>query len=210
MEQILSRALPYILNRCPTTRDPQLPTKREENCRCSMGPFLVLSRSGPDLSIPSHVLLQHFWLGLSKESALQLDIAVGGSFTHKTMAEGEALLDRILENTPALEPLHVEPVFGHEEASSAEAEPTTYIQEFSPEPEDPEEGFQPSDLPPFEDDLFEDFGNTSNYSCQKKPPVPVTPLDPLDKEFLKESIKELTAIMSREWVEEAEFSSEAI
>jgi hypothetical protein len=57
------------------------------------------------LSIPNHVLLQHFWLGLSKESALQLDIAIGGSFTHKTTAEGEALLDCILENTAPLEPL---------------------------------------------------------------------------------------------------------
>jgi hypothetical protein len=50
------------------------------------------------------VLLQHFWLSLSKESILQLDIAAGDSFMHKTIEEGEALLDRILENTP-LEPL---------------------------------------------------------------------------------------------------------
>ena len=64
-------------------------------------------RSGTDLSIPNHVLLHHFLLGLSKESTLQLDIAAGGSFTHKTIAEGEALLDRILENTPPLEPLRV-------------------------------------------------------------------------------------------------------
>ena len=48
------------------------------------------------------MLLQHFWLGLSKESALQLDVAAGGSFNHKTIAEGEVLLDRILENTPPL------------------------------------------------------------------------------------------------------------
>ena len=106
------------------------------------------------------MLLQHFWLGLSKESALQLDITVGGSFTHKTTEEGEALLDRILENTPPLEPLLVEPMFRHEEASSTKAEPTTYTQESSPEPKDLEDGYQPSDLPPFEDDLFEDFRNT--------------------------------------------------
>jgi hypothetical protein len=49
------------------------------------------------------------------ESALQLDIATGGSFTHKTTVEGEALLDRILENTPLLEPLWVEPELNHEE-----------------------------------------------------------------------------------------------
>jgi hypothetical protein len=46
------------------------------------------------------MLLQHFLFGLSKESALQLDITVEGSFKHKTTEEGEALLDRILENTP--------------------------------------------------------------------------------------------------------------
>ena len=37
------------------------------------------------------MLLQHFWLGHSEESALQLDIAAGGLFTHKTIAEEEAL-----------------------------------------------------------------------------------------------------------------------
>ena len=45
------------------------------------------------------MLLQHFWVGLSKESAQQLDITAGGAFMCKTTSEGEALLDRILENT---------------------------------------------------------------------------------------------------------------
>ena len=84
-----------------------------------------------------------------------------------------------------MEPLRVEPMLSHEEVSLAEAKPTLSIQEPSPKPEDPEEGFQPLDLPPFKDDLFADFGNTSNYSCQKRPPIPITPLDPLDKETLK-------------------------
>ena len=92
----------------------------------------------------------------------------------------------------------------------AKAKPITPLERPLPEPEDPEEGFQPSDFPFFEDELFENFGNTSKYSCQKKPPVPITPLDPLDKEFLRESIKELITIMSSEWVEEAERSSEEI
>ena len=54
--------------------------------------------------------------------------------------EGEALLDRILENTPLLEPLHVEPEPSHEEVSSTEAEPITSLERPSPEPEDLEEG----------------------------------------------------------------------
>ena len=62
---------------------------------------------------------------------------------HKTIEEGEALQDCILENTPPLEPLRVEPMLSPEEVSSAEAKPTTSIQTPSPEPEDLEEGFQP-------------------------------------------------------------------
>ena len=91
----------------------------------------------------------------------------------------------------------------------AKAKPAP-LEKPSPKPEDPKEGFQPSNLPPFEDDLFEDFINTLNYSCQRKPPVPVTPLDPIDDEFLRETIKELTTIMSSEWIEESELSSEEI
>ena len=109
-----------------------------------------------------------------------------------------------------LEPLHVEPKPSHEEVSLAEAEPITPLERPSPELEVLEEGFQPSDLPYFEDGMFEEFGDTSNYSCQKRPPVQVTPLKPLDKELLKESIKELTTILSNEWVEEVECASEEI
>jgi hypothetical protein len=84
------------------------------------------------------------------------------------------------------------------------------IERPSPEPKDAEEGFQTSDLSFFEDDLFEELRNTSNYTCQKRPPVPVTPSDSLDEEFLRETIRELTAIMSTEWVPEGELSSEEI
>jgi hypothetical protein len=166
--------------------------------------FLTLSHSSPDLSIPNHALLQQFWLGLSKESALQLDITAGGSFTHKTTDKGEALLDQILENTPPLEPIQVEPLLRHEEASSAEVELSLPKEELLPEPEDPKEDPEPIDLPPFDDDLFEDFGNTSNYFCQKKPPTPNPPSDLLDKEFLRKYVKELSAILSTESLEETE------
>ena len=100
------------------------------------------------------------------------------------MAEGEALLDRILENRPSLEPPRVEPELKHEEVYLAEAEPITPLEKPSPEPEGLAEGFQSLDLPYFEDDFF--------------------------KEFLRKSVKELIAIMSSEWVEEVELSSEEI
>jgi hypothetical protein len=44
--------------------------KEKESIGATWDIFSILTRSGPDLSIPNHVLLQHFWLGLSKESTL--------------------------------------------------------------------------------------------------------------------------------------------
>jgi hypothetical protein len=115
--------------------------------------------------------------------------------------EGEALLDRILENTTLLEPLRVELELSHEEISSVEAEPIASLERPSP---------KPLDLSYFEDEFLEDFGNTSKYSCQKRPPILVTPSDPLDDLFLRKSIKELIAIMSSKWVEEVELQSDEI
>ena len=51
-----------------------------------------------------------------------------------------------------------------------------------------------------EPDVFEDFGNTSRYFCQKRPPSPVTPTDPLEENFLRETIQELTTLISKEWL----------
>ena len=103
--------------------------------------------------------------------------------------EGEALLDRILENTPPQEPLRVEPELNHEDVSLAKAEPIASLERPSPEPEDPKEGLQPSDLSYFEDEFFENFRNTSIYACQKRPPVPVTPLNPLENNSLGNQLR---------------------
>jgi hypothetical protein len=59
-----------------------------------------LYSSGPDLCIPSPILLQHFYLGLSEESTQFLDIALGGAFLHLSDSERRAILDAILENSP--------------------------------------------------------------------------------------------------------------
>jgi hypothetical protein len=44
----------------------------------------------------------------------------------------------------------------------------------------------------------------------KRPPIPITLSKALDKEFLRESIKELTSIMSSECSKEVEHSFEEI
>ena len=57
-----------------------------------------LYSSGLDLGIPSPILLQHFYLGLSEESTQFLNIASGGAFLHLFDSEGRAILDTILKN----------------------------------------------------------------------------------------------------------------
>jgi hypothetical protein len=46
------------------------------------------------------ILLQHVYLGLSKETTHYLDIASEGSFLHLSPWEGKDVLNKIAENTP--------------------------------------------------------------------------------------------------------------
>jgi hypothetical protein len=116
------------------------------------------------------VLLQHFRYGLDKESAANLDISAGGSFAHKTTAEGRELLDLILENDsfshseaiPEIKIIHEEPLH-------VDSEPYSTVESsfWSLEPE--EEEIHPPEIPfQFRDDLYEDYGNTLNYSSKTK------------------------------------------
>jgi len=135
------------------------------------------------------VLLQHFYIGLGTESALYLDVADGGSFSHKTPFEGREILDRIRENTSIIANAgssQEEHTSSHEDILTAELDlspPTTQDSALEPssEPQAPEEEeIQPSEFPfEFEDGLFEDFGNTSNYLCTRKPQVSIPSTDPI-------------------------------
>jgi hypothetical protein len=148
----------------------------KESIGAAWARFSKLTHAGPNLSIPDHVLLQHFWLGLSKESALHLDITVGGSFTHKTTAKGEALLDCI-ENTSFTETLLAAGSSSHDSlvvstsTSPTHIEPTTKL---SPEPKTmEEEEIQAPEFPfNIEEYVFQNFGNTSMYPREKRPPIP--------------------------------------
>jgi hypothetical protein len=68
----------------------------------------------------------------------------------------------------------------------------------------------------FKDKLFIEYGNTSNYYSirksqeSKKSLLQKEPLDPSEEAFLKWTTKELVSIISNEWLEEAEFSSDMI
>ena len=58
---------------------------------------MSLINSGPNLSLPDHVLLHYFHLGLNKEAVPHLDISSGGSFSHKTISEGKPFFRKSLK-----------------------------------------------------------------------------------------------------------------
>ena len=136
--------------------------------------------------MPDHVLLQHFHHGLSKEAALFLDIPSGGSFSHKFVSEGKAILDKILENTPytniydKFPEEEVEPSpEPKEEAHATELKIPIHPSHNLVAEKPPDKGTQnqleddeisPLELPfEFEEDIFEDYGNTSNLPIQARP-----------------------------------------
>ena len=88
-------------------------------------------------------------------------------------------------------------------------EPTT---DLSPEPETmEEEEILPPEFPfNIEEDVFQNFRNTSMYPREKRPPVPKDPITPPDKASLWEAVKGVTAVMNSEWIHEGEMSLEAI
>jgi hypothetical protein len=58
-----------------------------------------LALSGPELSIPDAMFMQHFVHGLGTESAEYLGMTSGGVFVHCMVQEGKLILDRILSVT---------------------------------------------------------------------------------------------------------------
>ena len=66
----------------------------------------------------------------------------------------------------------------------------------------------------FEDELFDKYGNTSNYHTMRRPQKSrkssfhEEPLDPSEEAFLKKTTKKLVSIISNEWLEEPKLSSD--
>jgi hypothetical protein len=141
---------------------------------------------------------------------------------HKTPSEGKVILDRIIENTSFMTPCDEPPLEASvskiEEPLTVESHPEPSTSTDSTDEEVPEPPFvenkeiQTPDRAaiPFRDGFDEDYGNTLNYFSKKKPIVPLPPTDPLELGFLRETVRELTSIMSDEWLREAELSSEVI
>jgi hypothetical protein len=86
--------------------------------------------SGPKLSIPDAMFMQHFVHELGTKSTEYLDMTSGGVFVHCIVEEGKSILDRILSVTP-LEDLQIkaplisedEPIITYPDASDISALP---------------------------------------------------------------------------------------
>ena len=167
------------------------------------------------------MLMQHFTRGLLPGADLCLNLAAGGSFSHLIASEGKQLLNKILEkasdNGEIEEPLphpHNPP-----EPSTQEEEQTTHQTPTPPstlkideilEPSTPQETERvslPVENPPsvspfsFEDELFMDFGNSSQlpkvnrrFLKASQPPY-ILPIDTLQT---KEDLLWLSAVINRE------------
>ena len=155
-------------------------------------------------------------MGLDRESSTLLNTTSGGSFLHVSANAGRSIITKILENIPKKEddkPLEEESQIAEPE-SLLDPSPTSAV----PNPEPPKKEKTPiSDfMLEFEDGLFDEYGNTSNYHTMRRPHKSrkssshVEPLDPSEKAFLKKNMKELVSIISNEWLEESELSSDVI
>jgi hypothetical protein len=81
-----------------------------------------------------------------------------------------------------------------------------------PEPPKEEETSISDFMLKFEDELFDDYRNTSKYHIMKKPQEYKNPsfIDSSEKEFFKKATKEPVSMLSDEWLEESELSPEII
>ena len=117
-------------------------------------------------------------------------MTAGGSFAHKTLAKGMKIIEIISENTSFVAestPSQEQHNSSHEDILAAEPNrslsiPLDSALEPSPEPRvlEKEEIRTPELHSKFENGHFEDFENTSNYFCKRKPPVPVASTDPFE------------------------------
>ena len=121
------------------------------------------------------MLRQHFYMGLSKDSAQSLDLTSRGPFLHLSISEARSILDRISGKIPYTS-IHAE-LLEEENESSPDQEKKVLIAKpqplqsqdlaINPEPSIPQNLPWEEEIQPFEisceDDLFYDFGKSFNF-----------------------------------------------
>src|SRR6187551_3848900 len=187
--------------------------------------FKQILASGPNLSLPEPVVLQHFSLGLCPVATTFLDSASGGSFFYLVPSEARVVLDRILDNTPYTriydelpdeeekqpepEPKEPIPVQSKSISASSPSEPEAY---FEPQPYSSPDHYDSlyTTLYDFDDDLFEDVGSATSFPRERCVEQKDQAPDKEELEYQREYLGRLSAIMSREWLDEAEASTEVV
>jgi hypothetical protein len=172
--------------------------------------FTTLLDSGSDLSLQDPILLQHFYKGLHRDNSQFLNTTSRGSFLHLSSEKARLILDQILaseyDNILEVEPQVAEP-------NPLPNIPSTSATPCSEPPKEKEIPF-PDFMLDIETDLFADFGNISNYYSIKKPQNHRKcfgkSLDLSKGSSYKSASRELVSIISNEWLEESELSSDVI
>jgi hypothetical protein len=171
-----------------------------------------LALSGPELSIPDAMFMQHFVHGLGTESAEYLDMTSGGVFVHCTVEEGKLILDGIFLVTP-LEDLQIKAPLTSEDESiiaylntpdiSALLAKEELLQLTTPRigPENKIENPTPFPLSIEEDCFDDDIGSSSKAPACDLKGLKFEPAGQDLEEFMtsKENHLELSAIISRNW-----------
>jgi len=174
--------------------------KENESLAQSWICFLELLESGPHLNIEGPTLLQHFYKGLHKKDRELLNTTFGGSFLHKPSSKAKLMLDRILD--AEMDNILYEETHEAEDNTLPDTPSTSAI----PEPQK-EEIPPPNFMLDIDPDLFTDFRNISKYFAIPKPRSHSNYIHEIPS---KSILRELVSIMSSEWLEESELSSEVI
>ena len=157
--------------------------------------FKILLWSGPDMTIPDEVVIQHFFAGLSSAAGQYLNLACGGSFVHCTAIKCREILDRIQEQfsfNDIHEPVPLTTSVEHASPSIVDEDPVPV-----PSEDDASSSGSPFH---FEDEIFDDYGNTSLYFCEKKPPTLSHLADPIGKADRLDATRKLTHILCDDWL----------
>jgi len=150
------------------------------------------------------MLLQHFFLGLNDRNQEYLNLALGGEFMYITVDHAETILTNILNDLPEEKEELLE-----EESLLAEnkllPDSSQSIVELANEKE-----ITPTSewMFDFEDDFFDDYGNTTFYrkiiQPQQSRDFNLNFSYPDDLKFLREIIRELIFILGDDWLIESE------
>jgi hypothetical protein len=179
-----------------------------------------LVESGPPHQIPEEILMQHFIYGLKPESAHFLNVSSEGSVMYKTVAEVRTLLKKVLNSTKYIS-IYDDPPETIEQPnemqqlqvlSAASSPPPPYIEEITKPPKSSDQEPLHEDMPMFIPGLFteEEYLELGNVTGMPKEHKCICSGSEAFIPEASSQIEGLSAIISKEWTEEAESSGSII